>query len=143
MSAITDVRDKARPEVYAAFLGDDPEWRIAGPLARFDPRAILRELGTPVLVVSGRYDRIATPRVAQELQRVFAPVMPRSKSSKTSAIGSGSKKAMPISRRSAIFSRAVPAPHPRPHIDPRIASVSARARQALPGIFSSTTQETT
>jgi proline iminopeptidase len=66
-----------RPEAYAAFLGDDPEWTVGGTLAGFDPAAALGGFAGPVLVVTGRHDRVTPVAVAWELQRVFAPGVAR------------------------------------------------------------------
>jgi proline iminopeptidase len=71
--AVTDKRDQPRADVYAAFLGDDPEWAVGGALAGFDVSAALAKQRLPVLVVSGRYDRAVSPRVALALHQVFGP----------------------------------------------------------------------
>jgi proline iminopeptidase len=54
-------------EVYRAFIGDDPEWTVSGTLAGYEPD--LADVRMPVLVVTGRYDRVTTPRVAYECCR--------------------------------------------------------------------------
>ncbi len=52
------------PLVYQAFLGNDPEWRLAGSLAGVEFLPQLARLKMPVLVITGRFDRGAQPRFA-------------------------------------------------------------------------------
>jgi proline iminopeptidase len=59
-----DAAEPMRPEVYEAFLGPDPEWEVGGSVAGFDPLPRLAELDVPVLVVTGRWDGLTTPRIA-------------------------------------------------------------------------------
>ncbi|MBL4620477.1 MAG: alpha/beta fold hydrolase [Marinicaulis sp.] len=63
--------DAFNGDVYFAILGDDPEWKVGGPMATFDPRQKLAEIDTKVLIAVGRYDRVATPKIAFELFDVF------------------------------------------------------------------------
>lgn len=62
-----DPRERFRPSVYAAMLGDDPEVRVGGALADFDASATLASLHCPLLITSGRHDRVALPAVAAEM----------------------------------------------------------------------------
>jgi proline iminopeptidase len=59
-----DAAEPMRPEVYEAFLGPDPEWEVGGSVAGFEPLPRLAELDVPVLVVTGRWDGLTTPRIA-------------------------------------------------------------------------------
>ena len=60
-------------ELYAAFAGDDIEFTIGGEVARLpDFRPLLGDLGMPVLVVAGRYDRALYPAYQREFAR-YAP----------------------------------------------------------------------
>jgi len=72
-----DPAEKYRPEAYAAFLGDDPEWVVGGTLAGFDPMPALGSFAAPVLVVTGRHDRVTPAAVAWDLRRSFAPGVAR------------------------------------------------------------------
>lgn len=62
-----DPRERFRSDVYLAMLGDDPEVRVGGSLAGFDGSAALQRLPCPLLISSGRHDRIAMPVVAAEM----------------------------------------------------------------------------
>jgi proline iminopeptidase len=73
----SDPAEEYRPEAYAAFLGDDPEWTVGGSLAGFDPVPALGGFAGPVLVVTGRHDRVTPVVVAWELHRSFAPGVAR------------------------------------------------------------------
>ena len=68
-----DPREKFRPTVYAAMLGDDPEVRVGGTLADFDASATLAALRCPLLITSGRHDRVALPSVAAEMAALAPP----------------------------------------------------------------------
>lgn len=61
--------DRYNPEAYAAFLGPDPEWTVGGSLEGYDPTPGLADLDVPVLLVSGRYDRVTPVAVAHLLRR--------------------------------------------------------------------------
>ena len=50
------------PDVYAALVGDDPEWEVTGTMAGFDPD--LSRISAPTLVVSGRWDQLTSPAIA-------------------------------------------------------------------------------
>jgi proline iminopeptidase len=58
-------------DVYRAIVGDDPEWEITGSLRGYDPAPKLAALRTPTWVVTGRYDRVATPQMAYEIRDAF------------------------------------------------------------------------
>jgi proline iminopeptidase len=62
--------------VYQAFLGNDPEWRITGSLAHVEYLPLLKKLRMPVLIVVGRFDRVAQPRFAYSIRDAIknAPV---------------------------------------------------------------------
>ncbi|MGN9908870.1 alpha/beta fold hydrolase [Phytohabitans sp. LJ34] len=60
--------DRYNPGAYAAFLGPDPEWTVGGSLAGYDPGAGLAGLDVPVLIVSGRHDRVTPVAVAHMLR---------------------------------------------------------------------------
>lgn len=59
--------------VYRSVVGSDPEWVVDGTLRGYDPLPRLRELETPTLVLSGRYDRLTPPAVAAEIHAALAP----------------------------------------------------------------------
>jgi proline iminopeptidase len=60
--------DEYNPEAYATLLGPDPEWIVGGTLAGYDPPG-LYELQVPVLIVTGRRDRVTPVVVGRMLQR--------------------------------------------------------------------------
>ncbi|MBC8101229.1 MAG: alpha/beta fold hydrolase [Cytophagales bacterium] len=58
--------------VYLAMLGDDPEWKVGGTMKAYDPRPRMKTLaGLPTLICVGRSDRVATPGIAWELNRLI------------------------------------------------------------------------
>lgn len=59
--------------VYRSVVGPDPEWVVAGTLRGHDPMPRLHEIQAPTLVISGRYDRVTPPSVAQEILDALAP----------------------------------------------------------------------
>jgi proline iminopeptidase len=60
------------PDVYFTIAGDDADFRVGGDVAKLDFRARLQEFRFPVLIVAGRYDRIAPPRYSVQYQK-YAP----------------------------------------------------------------------
>jgi len=58
-------------DVYFGFVGEDPEWEVGGTLKGFDPTARLKGLNIPVLVVTGRYDRITPVAIAFDIANAF------------------------------------------------------------------------
>ncbi|WP_374349059.1 alpha/beta fold hydrolase [Chitinimonas sp.] len=61
-----DPRDAFRGAVYAAFMGDDSERVVNGALKGYDLRPRMAALQLPVLVITGRRDIVASPRIAAE-----------------------------------------------------------------------------
>lgn len=59
--------------VYRSVVGPDPEWTVAGTLGGYEPLPRLSEIEARTLVVSGRYDRLTPPAVAQEIHDALAP----------------------------------------------------------------------
>jgi proline iminopeptidase len=59
-------------EVYEAVVGPDPEWEVTGTLAGYDRTAELADL-PETLVVSGRYDRLTPPVIAEEVYEALNP----------------------------------------------------------------------
>jgi pimeloyl-ACP methyl ester carboxylesterase len=56
--------------LYPVFVGDDVEFFIGGEVARLpDFRPCLRELGMPVLILAGRYDRALCPKYQLDFAR--------------------------------------------------------------------------
>jgi proline iminopeptidase len=49
-------------DVYCAMTGEDGDFLIAGDLGNFDFRRDLKKISGPMLILAGRYDRIAFPR---------------------------------------------------------------------------------
>ena len=59
--------------VYQSVVGPDPEWSVDGTLRGYEPLPRLREIQAATLVVSGRYDRLTPPAVAQEVFDALPP----------------------------------------------------------------------
>lgn len=59
--------------VYSSVIGADPEWVVDGTLRGYDPIPRLHEIRAPTLVISGRYDRVTPPSVAQAILDGLAP----------------------------------------------------------------------
>jgi proline iminopeptidase len=59
--------------VYSSVVGADPEWEVEGTLRGYDPVPRLQEIRAPTLVLSGRYDRVTPPSVAQAIFDALAP----------------------------------------------------------------------
>lgn len=68
-----DPAEAFAPEVYRAFVGDDPEWAVTGSLARHDPMPGLATLPVPTLCITGRHDRVTTPRITATIARALPP----------------------------------------------------------------------
>lgn len=66
-----DPKDGFNGEVYSAMLGDDPEWKVGGTMKSFDPRKKMKGIKVPTLVCVGRYDRVATPKIAYEISKLI------------------------------------------------------------------------
>ena len=64
-----DEYNGARLEVYAAIVGDDPEWAVTGAMAGFDPD--LATITVPTLVATGRWDRLTSPASAHNAARAL------------------------------------------------------------------------
>jgi len=62
----------ANPDVYYTIAGDDADFLIGGDAAKLDFRTELKKLHMPVLILAGRYDRVALPRYSVQFKR-FAP----------------------------------------------------------------------
>jgi proline iminopeptidase len=60
-------------EAYGAFIGPDPDWEVTGTIAGFDPLPHLDEIAAPVLVVTGRWDGLTTPRIAHLTWQSLSP----------------------------------------------------------------------
>ncbi|MFG6198560.1 alpha/beta fold hydrolase [Nonomuraea sp. JJY05] len=60
-------------ELYPIFCGDDVDFVIGGEVARIpDFRPRLKEIGVPLMVLAGRYDRALHPALQRDFRR-FAP----------------------------------------------------------------------
>lgn len=57
---------------YFAFVGDDPEWTVAGALAGHTVLDRLLTRRPPTMIVAGRYDRMTTPALAERIARELA-----------------------------------------------------------------------
>ena len=55
-------------EVYYSMAGDDADFLIGGDLGRLDFRRDLAKLRMPVLVLAGRFDRLALPRYSTQFK---------------------------------------------------------------------------
>jgi proline iminopeptidase len=60
-------------DVYRALIGDDPEWTVDGSLAGYDATPRLADVRAETLVVSGRYDRLTPPSVADSIYDALPP----------------------------------------------------------------------
>jgi proline iminopeptidase len=58
--------------VYEAIIGPDPEWTVTGTLRGYDRSSEFGQL-PETLVVSGRYDRLTPPAVADEIYSALDP----------------------------------------------------------------------
>ncbi|AZP10879.1 alpha/beta fold hydrolase [Undibacterium parvum] len=58
--------DRLSATVYAAMLGDDPDETVGGTLRGYDPGAFLPHLRAPILITSGRFDRVTTPEISYQ-----------------------------------------------------------------------------
>ncbi|HVO76085.1 MAG TPA: proline iminopeptidase-family hydrolase [Ignavibacteriaceae bacterium] len=50
------------PTVYYTLVGDDGDFIIGGDVAKLDFRTKLKDIKIPMLIIEGRYDRVALPR---------------------------------------------------------------------------------
>ena len=57
--------------VYRSVVGPDPEWEVEGTLRGYDPLPRLRGIQAPTLVLTGRYDRLTPPAVADEIHEAL------------------------------------------------------------------------
>lgn len=67
----SDPKDGFNGEVYAAMLGDDPEWKVQGTMRSFEPRGDMKKITAPTMICVGRYDRVATPKVAHDMSKMI------------------------------------------------------------------------
>lgn len=58
--------------VYETIVGSDPEWDVTGTLRGYDRSGEFGRL-PETLVVSGRYDRLTPPEVADEIHAALDP----------------------------------------------------------------------
>jgi len=59
-------------KLYYQFVGDDGDFIIGGDIGKMDFRKDLKNLKMPLLIYSGRYDRVAVPKFANLYPR-YAP----------------------------------------------------------------------
>jgi proline iminopeptidase len=59
-------------DVYCAMAGEDADFLIAGDLGNVDFRRDLSKITAPMLILAGRYDRVAFPRWTIQYKR-YAP----------------------------------------------------------------------
>ena len=64
-------------DVYRAMIGDDPEWIVGGTMKGYDPSPRMKGLAVPTLVCVGRFDRVAFPKIAQEIKDALPPASSR------------------------------------------------------------------
>lgn len=67
-------KDPSNTEVYYTIAGPDADFEIGGDIAALDFRRDLPKLRIPVLVLSGRYDRVSMPRYAAEFKNLIPGV---------------------------------------------------------------------
>ena len=68
-----DKADRLNFDIYLAMIGDDPEWTVGGTMKGYDPRPQMKTLRVPTLICVGRFDRVALPKVAQEIKDALPP----------------------------------------------------------------------
>lgn len=56
------------PQVYYQIVGADGDFLIGGDIAKLDFRTELKNLKMPVLILAGRFDRVAVPRFSEKFQ---------------------------------------------------------------------------
>ncbi|HRH03644.1 MAG TPA: alpha/beta fold hydrolase [Bacteroidia bacterium] len=61
--------NKMNTKLYYQLVGDDGDFIIGGDIAKFDVRALLKNLKMPVLVSAGRYDRVSVPIFAVQYKK--------------------------------------------------------------------------
>jgi proline iminopeptidase len=59
-------------DVYCAITGDDADFLASGDIGKIDFRLDLKKLTMPLLILAGRYDRVAIPRWTVQYKR-YAP----------------------------------------------------------------------
>lgn len=59
-------------DVYCAITGDDADFLVSGDIGKIDFRLDLKKLTMPLLILAGRYDRVAIPRWTVQYKR-YAP----------------------------------------------------------------------
>jgi len=60
------------PKVYYTIVGYDGDFIIGGDVAKLDFRTKLKNLTMPVLIIEGRFDRVAIPRFSIKYKE-YAP----------------------------------------------------------------------
>jgi proline iminopeptidase len=58
--------------VYYAIVGNDPDYDVNGTMKDMDLRPVLSNIQSPVLVITGRGDRIATVKQALEIHQLIS-----------------------------------------------------------------------
>jgi proline iminopeptidase len=66
-----DPADDFNLDVYLGFMGTDPEWKVGGTMKGYDPSPLMRRMTTPTLICVGRFDRVAMPSIASEINRLI------------------------------------------------------------------------
>lgn len=66
-----DPVDGFNVDVYTSVIGDDPEWLVGGSMKGYDPSRAMQRMTTPTLICVGRFDRVALPAVALEMNRLI------------------------------------------------------------------------
>ena len=56
------------PQVYYQIVGSDGDFLIGGDIGKLDFRTGLKNLKMPVLILAGRFDRVAVPRFSEKFQ---------------------------------------------------------------------------
>jgi proline iminopeptidase len=62
----------SNPEVYYGIAGDDCDFLIGGDITNIDFRTDLKNLKMPMLILAGRFDRVALPRFSIQFKQ-YAP----------------------------------------------------------------------
>jgi proline iminopeptidase len=60
------------PEVYYGIAGDDCDFLIGGDITNIDFRTELKNMKMPMLIIAGRFDRVALPRFSMQFKQ-YAP----------------------------------------------------------------------
>lgn len=70
-AAIQTSDDAFSEPVYYAIIGDDPDFEVGGSMKNLDLRPLIGQLKSPVLILTGRSDKVATTKQAFEIKELI------------------------------------------------------------------------